>query len=135
MAKYTAEDLVFIDESIFNEKTGWRHHGYAPIGHEARYRGAINRGRTWAILPAYTVWGYLPNCTEVREGYFNAEDFLDWVKNRLLPAVDALEPGRPRLIVMDNVAIHTGPEIKRAVTAAGHILEFLPPYSHDSTQS
>src|SRR2546423_2774682 len=131
MARYTAEDLVFIDESIFNEKTGWRHYGYAPIGHEARYHASISRGDTWAILPAYTVHGYLPNCTEVRKGYFKSEDFLDWVKNRLLPAVDQLEPGRTRVIVMDNVSIHCGQEISDAVSAAGHVLQFLPPYSPD----
>ena len=27
MKKYTADDLVFLDEAIFNEKTGWRHPG------------------------------------------------------------------------------------------------------------
>jgi hypothetical protein len=32
MARFTAEDLVFLDESIFNEKTGWRHKAYGPIG-------------------------------------------------------------------------------------------------------
>jgi hypothetical protein len=26
MSRYTADDLVFINEAIFCEKTGWRHH-------------------------------------------------------------------------------------------------------------
>ena len=30
--RFVAEDLIFLDGSIFNEKTGWRHHAYAPIG-------------------------------------------------------------------------------------------------------
>lgn len=38
---YAAEDLVFLDELIFNEKTGWRYHGYAPIGDEARLSADI----------------------------------------------------------------------------------------------
>ena len=32
---FTAKQLVFLDESIFNEKTGWRNFAYAPIGEEA----------------------------------------------------------------------------------------------------
>jgi transposase len=32
MEGYAAEDLVFLDESLFNEKTGWRHKAYAPVG-------------------------------------------------------------------------------------------------------
>jgi transposase len=32
MKKYAADDLVFLDEAIFNEKTGWRHRGYGPQG-------------------------------------------------------------------------------------------------------
>jgi hypothetical protein len=27
MSQCTQEDLVFLDESIFNEKSGWRHKG------------------------------------------------------------------------------------------------------------
>ena len=30
--QFAAEDLVFLDESIFNKKTGWRYHAYAPTG-------------------------------------------------------------------------------------------------------
>jgi len=28
MCRYVAQDLVFLDESIFNEKTGWRYRAY-----------------------------------------------------------------------------------------------------------
>ena len=34
MRQFIAEDLVFLDESIFNEKTGWRYHAYGPIGQD-----------------------------------------------------------------------------------------------------
>jgi hypothetical protein len=43
---YSADDLIFLDESIFNEKTGWRPRARAPIGDEARYSADINRGAT-----------------------------------------------------------------------------------------
>ena len=70
MRLYETEQLVFLDESIFNEKTGWRYHTYAPVSHPARYTQDIARGDTYAILPAYTVNGYLP-CTGIKKGYFN----------------------------------------------------------------
>ena len=37
MLHLTAEQLVFVDETLFNETTGWRHNAYAPIGQPARY--------------------------------------------------------------------------------------------------
>jgi hypothetical protein len=52
-----AEDLIFLDESIFNKKTGWRYNAYAPIGDEARYTTDITRGWTWAICSAMTLGG------------------------------------------------------------------------------
>jgi len=45
MLQFTADDLVFLDESIFNEKTGWRFRAYALIGDEARYEADVQRGR------------------------------------------------------------------------------------------
>lgn len=39
---FTAEQLVFIDETLFNETTGWRCHAWAPIGEPARYNRGIH---------------------------------------------------------------------------------------------
>jgi transposase len=50
----TAEQLVFVDESMFNETIGWRLRAYAPIGQPARYHANISRGSIWSVLPAYT---------------------------------------------------------------------------------
>ena len=44
MLQFTADDLIFLDESIFNKRTGWRSRGWAPIGEDARYYGDIRRG-------------------------------------------------------------------------------------------
>src|SRR3954465_5645385 len=98
MRRYAAEDLVFLDESIFNEKTGWRHHAYAPVGHPARYMQSVKRGDTWAILPAYTIDGYLP-CTGVKQGYFNREEFLDWLEHSLIPTLRSTYGHKPMVIV------------------------------------
>ena len=57
MRRYVAQDFVFLDESIFNEKTGWRYRAYGPIGHDIRYPADIRRGYTWSICAAMTIDG------------------------------------------------------------------------------
>ena len=41
MRQFTINDLVFLDKSIFNEKTGWRHQAYALIDQKAQYNANI----------------------------------------------------------------------------------------------
>lgn len=64
--------LQRIDESIFNEKTGWRYHAYDPSGTTPVIYTDINRGKTCVAM---TLDGYLP-CTGLKEGYFHADDSL-----------------------------------------------------------
>jgi transposase len=130
MLSYPAEDLIFIDESLFNKKTGWRSKAYAPIGSPARYVADIDRGTTYSILPAIDIDGYLPG-VGIKEGYFSREDLIDWITTKMLPAIAEKYGPHPKVIVMDNVAIHQGDEIIRLIQAAGHIVKFLPPYSPD----
>ncbi len=68
----TAEQLVFVDETLFNETTGWHQQAYAPVGEPARYQASRKRGHSWSVLPAYTIDGYLP-CIGIREGWSNGE--------------------------------------------------------------
>jgi len=128
MLRFTADDMVFLDESIFNEKTGWRHQAYAPIGEEARYNADVQRGKTWSIIAAMTLNGWLP-CTGVKVGYYNADSFYSWLVNELLPTL--CQSGRIMVVVMDNLGIHTSERVIQAIQAEGHIVRFLPPYSPD----
>lgn len=129
MNNVTAEQLVFIDETAFNETTGWRRMAYAPIGQPARYHGDINRGHNWSVLPAYTVDGYLP-CTSIREGWFNADLFYQWVIDELLPYCTPY-PGPRSVVAMDNASIHCNPRVEEAIRAHGCEIRYLPPYSPD----
>ena len=130
MADYAADDLIFIDESLFNEKTGWRSKAYAPIGHPARYKTDISRGKTYSILPALDIDGYLP-CTGIKEGYFNRDDLLEWIQDLLLPAISQKYGPRPMVIVLDNCSTHVSDDVVRLIENAGHIVKYLPPYSPD----
>ena len=109
MLHYTAEQLVFIDESLFKMQTCWRSMAYSAIGEPARWRDNITRGDTWSILPPYTTDGYLP-CTGIRKGYFGTENFLLWIENRLLPHLNPY-PEPCSVVCLDNVSIHLDPRI------------------------
>ena len=52
--------------------------------------------------------------------------FTTWVQELLLPSLNELT-----VIVMDNVTFHKDAATLQLIKAAGHIIEFLPPYSPD----
>ncbi|MEB3702284.1 IS630 family transposase [Candidatus Bealeia paramacronuclearis] len=56
----------------------------------------------------------------------NTEIFTAWVTQDLLPK---LPPNT--VIVMDNAAFHKNQHMQENIRNAGHILEYLPPYSLD----
>jgi len=130
VSRFASDDLIFLDESIFNEKTGWRYRGYAPIGHEARYSASVRRGNTWSILAAMTLDGYLP-CTGVKEGYYNSVQVLEWLREKLFPAIRQQYGPQPKVIILDNCNVHIDEAVRRAIEEAGHICMYLPPYSPD----
>ena len=129
MANYSADDLIFIDESMFNETTGWRH-AYSPVGEDTRYQCDMSRGSSWSVLPAMTLNGYLP-CTGIREGYYNRDALLEWIANQLLPTIARQFGSRIMVIVLDNCATHVAREIVELIQSAGHLIKYLPPYSPD----
>ena len=57
LLEVTADQLVYIDESMFNETIGWRLRAYAPVGQPGRYHADRRRGVGWSVLPAYTIDG------------------------------------------------------------------------------
>jgi transposase len=129
MQDITAEQLVFIDESLFKQQTGWRLMAYGPIGSPARYADDTARGNTWSILLAYTVDGYLP-CTGIRLGFFDGDAFVAWVLNELLPHLRPFP--EPRSVVcLDNLNVHLDPQVLAALEEKGCLIRFLPPYSPD----
>jgi hypothetical protein len=82
-----AEDLIFLNKSIFNKKTGWRYNAYALIRDEACYITDITRGWTWAIYSVITLGGWL-QCMAVKEGYFKVDNFIKWLQDSLIPAIN-----------------------------------------------
>ena len=73
MVETEAHQLVFIDESLSKDVTGWRSMA-APIGNPVRYGDAV-RGISYSVLPALTINGYL-SCTGIRKGYYSGGEFV-----------------------------------------------------------
>jgi len=59
LTKYTASQLIFLDESAANERTGDRKYGWAPVGTTPYEYSPIKRSERWSILPVYGAEGFL----------------------------------------------------------------------------
>ena len=101
-----------------------RTHGYSKQGN--RCYGIHDwgaKGRTNAI-------GALIGKTLLTVSLFmsnvNTEIFISWIEQDLLPKLP-----QNSVIVMDNASFHKSKVMQEKIMKAGHILEYLPPYSPD----
>lgn len=62
-----------------------------------------------ACLLFFILLGYLP-CTGIMEGWFNAEYFLHWIVNQLMPHCNAF-PAPRSVIIMENASVHINARI------------------------
>ena len=81
------------------------------------------RGRLNAI-GAITDFKLLNVC--LFDTYINADVFYAWVSQELLTSLPSNS-----VIVLDNATFHQRHNALEAIERAGHIVEFLPPYSPD----
>ena len=103
LASYKADQLVFVDESAANERTGHRKYGWAPVGIRPHEYQLLERSKCWSILPAYTVDGFMT--WKIVHGSFTQELFEDFIEFTLLPICNPF-PAPRSIIVMDNAPIH-----------------------------
>lgn len=121
--QYGAENIVYIDESGFQEHVqrdgGWTKRGhkiYADV--QGKYNPITNlimaqRGREW-LAPML----FQKSCTSAT---VNA-----WLEKMLMK-----ELKKPSIIIMDNAPFHSKPTIIKLLKNHGHYALFLPPYSPD----
>jgi transposase len=62
----------------------------------------------------------------VFDGPIDSPTFLAYVEQVLVPTLR-----RGDVVVLDNLAAHKQPDVRRVIEAAGAQLRFLPPYSPD----
>lgn len=60
------------------------------------------------------------------ESNIDSDIFYAWINNELLPVLP-----EHAVVVLDNAAFHKRQDIQNIIRHAGHILEYLPPYSPD----
>ncbi|ODQ54085.1 hypothetical protein SAICODRAFT_54854, partial [Saitoella complicata NRRL Y-17804] len=92
MADYTQEQLVFLDKSAVDERTGSRKFGYSPTGTRALQERVFGHS-TQDLLPI-------------------ADRFAEFIEEDLLPIVGPFPgpfPGPNSVIVLDNCCIHYDP--------------------------
>lgn len=101
-----------------------RTHGYAPKGQ--RCAGVCDwhaRGRT-NVLGALLAGTLLT--VGLTQSNVDADLFNLWLSHDLIPK---LPPGA--VLVLDNATFHKRSDTSAMIEKAGHILEYLPPYSPD----
>ncbi|KAJ8456687.1 hypothetical protein ONZ45_g18619 [Pleurotus djamor] len=128
MARYSPEELGFIDETSKDERTVGRHYGRSRQGHRAEKKQVFVRGRRTSTEALLSLDGIVA-CTVV-EGSMTKAMFLDWLEYTVLPKCSAY-PGPLSVLVMDNAKIHHGDEILELFDRFGVRLEYLPPYCPD----
>ncbi|KFA55584.1 hypothetical protein S40293_09215 [Stachybotrys chartarum IBT 40293] len=115
---YTAEQMIFVDESGSDRGLATLGRGYAPKGATPVQRKRFHRGKRVQVLPAYTIYGVI-YCEAYEENTDTqvSEGFLE----RLLPLCGRYPEPRS-VIFMDNASFHFfSPKTKEILTAA----EFL----------
>jgi transposase len=127
---FSANQLVFIDETGSDERTGDRQYGWARIGERARVSRWFGRRDRVSLLGAYTIEGYIAGITF--SGTCNAELFEEFIIDYLLPLCNPYPQPRS-VLIMDNASIHHAfaDRLETACRAKGVWLRFLPPYSPD----
>lgn len=117
------KNIVHLDESGF-VKDSLRDYGYAKIG--TRCVDSFD----WQAKARTNVIGAILGGILIAMGLFecnvNADVFYAWLVQCLLPSLPS-----NCVIVMDNATFHKRHDIHEAITQAGHILAYLPPYSPD----
>ena len=130
LCRWTAPQLIFLDETASHERTGDRKYGWSRVGAEAGVNTLFKRSKRWSVLPAYTLDGYI--AWKTYHGSINEILFNDFVRNDVLPQCTPAVLGGPRsVIVLDNAKIHHSAELRTMCEQAGVSLVYLPAYSPD----
>jgi transposase len=127
---FTADQIICVDESGSDDRTGDRQYGWADSGVRAKVRRWLASRERVSVLPAYTIDGYIKSVTFY--GTCTADIFEDFIIDDLLPLCNPY-PGPRSVIIMDNASVHQSRQyrIVNACRRRGVWVRFLPPYSPD----
>ncbi len=98
--------------------------GWSLKGQRLKAKAPYGHWRTMTFLAALRCDRIDAPC--VLDQPVNGESFALWVQRFLVPSL-----AQGEIVVMDNLASHKRPAVRKAIRAAGAKLFFLPPYSPD----
>ena len=82
VGEYSAEQLIFIDESAKDERSLSREYGYALMNRRAQKKIVFVRGKRYSILPALSLEGIIG--FEVIEGGYDKEKFKNFIFSKVV---------------------------------------------------
>jgi transposase len=123
MADVPTEQLVFVDETGTHTRMTPLY-ARAPRGERAYGHVPRNHTRNTTLIAALTLAGL--DAPMVIEGAMDRETFVAWPTQFLVPM---LAPGR--VVVMDNLSVHKGRQVRQIIEQAGCSRVYLPAYSPD----
>jgi len=121
---YDISKVLFVDESGF-KVTMRRRMGRAKVGSRASKAVKQINSRNISICSAVSFQKMVKYKTF--KGSFNTVLFNDYITDLVEILRNDMITGY--IFVMDNCSIHKSAELRNIITAAGHSLVFLPPYS------
>ena len=122
-SKVRLDQLVFLD-GFGAATTMQRTHGGAPLGGGVVASVPHGHWKVVSTVAALTSRGVL--CSASYDAATDTTLFVAFVRDALVPLLAA-----GQVVVLDNLAPHKSPEVRRLVEAAGATLLLLPPYSPD----
>lgn len=143
--------FVFIDESTVGRNEGRRRRAWGPLGVEVPefevFHGdndAAALKKTFTLIAAVDIDGFVLDACDIvyrkhgktdtspDRGTVDAERFLQYVNDRLIPTLGLRALGEPRsIVVLDNASIHKDVRIQNVIEAAGAEVIWMAAYSLD----
>ncbi|CAO1625273.1 unnamed protein product [Parajaminaea phylloscopi] len=117
IGQYTADQLVFVDESGFDLRVTNRRIVRGRKGQRVRYSTIFgNRGKHHTLLPACSLSKPL-FAIYITEDGVDGYDFFEWVSQMVIPEMNEF-PGQRSVLVANNASIHKFPELREMVEDA-----------------
>ena len=123
MAHLLSQDLVFVDETGSHIALTPLY-AYAPRGQRAVGKVPRNYGAIMTLIASLSLSGMGPAL--ILDGAADSTAFEIYVEQILGPSLKA-----GQIVILDNLSIHLGAKVRRAIEARGCRLLFLPAYSPD----
>ena len=123
MINLPVEKLIVVDEAGVNIGMV-RRYGRSSIGTRAEGDKPRNTGSNISLVGALGLSGI--TTIMMLEGAVDGDAFEAFIEKMLVPTLHSGD-----IVLMDNVNIHKGAEVEKAIRSAGAKLQYLPRYSPD----